>query len=156
MGFYLLAAGGMASLFAQGVPRGKAWASVSAGGQLQSGFNSTGSQNSVVRNSAGNYTVTYKGLGTAVANGSGGMSHVVSGDPLARCHSGTYNVSGSDIAQTVLCTDHTGSPRDSAFTGLYYRESGVSANRFDAYAWNDQNTPAAPTRLRARVRESTR
>ncbi|MEO8369596.1 MAG: hypothetical protein ABI806_10370 [Candidatus Solibacter sp.] len=122
-------------------PRAKAWVSAAPDGTLDPShsFNSSGAINTVSRTSAGQYVITYPGVG----NGSGGMTHVTSTSTTVRCKSQTYTSNGADISQQIACRDLTGTAADSGFNALFYRESRASATAwFDAYFWNDQNTPA--------------
>src|SRR5579872_3122969 len=142
----VFAAGGSASLFGQNRPRAEAWIAVDATGAPIPGykFNSSGADVTVQHKGPGQYIVTYVSQATPVANGSGGMTQVTSMSAQTRCKSETYDLSGDNITHSIHCRDLTGADKDSPFADFYYRESRQSTSWVDAYAWNDQNTPAAP------------
>src|SRR5512135_1895200 len=98
-------------------PRAKAWVSVASDGTLDQNhsFNSSGALNTVTRNSAGQYVITYAGLGS----NSGGVAHVSSTSTTVRCKSQAFTSNGADISQQIACRDFSGAATDSGFTALF-------------------------------------
>ncbi len=98
------------------------WVSDTASGPVANStytYNPTGGTNAVVKNSAGDYTVTFPGLGAA--NGGFAMvSKYSNGDINCHVRSWSNSVnSGADVTVDVLCYDSAGNLVNSAFTALF-------------------------------------
>lgn len=100
-------------------------------------YNSTGAANGVTRSSTGRYTVRFTGLG-----GSGGNVQVSAyGYDAAYCKSAGWWTSGSDLLANVRCFAANGSPVDSRFNALFYREQiSNGSGGTTAYLWANAST----------------
>jgi len=111
------------------VPMG--FARVSAGGAVQTSFNSTGGTVSA-SHSTGNYTVTFAGLG------SGGHVQIAAEGPSnVRCRSMGWSGT-TDLSASVQCNAPNGTLADSAFAILFFRHAMPAPNTSStgrAYAW---------------------
>ena len=103
-------------------------------------FNSTGATNTIVRHSAGDYTVTLPGLAS-----SGGTVKVTafSATP-SYCKASEWDAAGADEQVDVLCFDFTGAPVDAKFTLAFADDTSILANgAASGYVWaNDAAAPA--------------
>jgi hypothetical protein len=106
-------------------------------------YNSTGGAISVTRNAAGDYFVTFAGLGNAL------NSNVVVtawGPGPNYCISGGWSTpNGADVDATVYCYNNAGSLADQAFTLLYQSRTGAGSAASVAFLWADQPTSSAYT-----------
>ena len=107
-------------------------------------YNSSGGAISITRNSKGNYTVDFAGLGDSFysdvqVNGYGPGSDF--------CNvAGWYSPNGTDVEIGVLCYTHAGVPADHSFTLLYQARTSSDPTTPDvAFLWANQPTASSYT-----------
>ena len=103
-------------------------------------YNSTGGAISVTRYAAGDYSVTFAGLGNAL------NSNVVvtawGPGPNYCISSGWSTPNGADVDATVYCYNNAGGLADHAFTLLYQSRTEIGTP-YIAFLWADQPTSSS-------------
>ncbi len=95
-------------------------------------FNSTGAENTVTRNGAGDYTANFPGVGQEA-----GTFLVTGQGDAASCTIANWVLTDADMAVNVLCFDATGAAVDSGFSAFYNIPTG---DRTGAYLWANEPT----------------
>jgi hypothetical protein len=104
-------------------------------------FNSSGAQNTIVRQGVGVYAVTLPGQTAA-----GGTVEVTAyGLDSDYCKVSSWVQSGSDTVARVRCFDTTGAPSDSRFTLNFARASSPNGGLAYSYAWANDPDAASYT-----------
>jgi Zn-dependent metalloprotease len=104
--------------------------------------NTTGAKNTVLRNGAGSYTITFPGLAGTLAQG--GMVQVNRyGTAPGACAAADWYPVGTGVQVAVTCADVAGAPADLAFIASFTR-SRLPGGTF-GYAWAGQPTTASYT-----------
>jgi hypothetical protein len=104
-------------------------------------FNSTGAQNTIVRQSEGQYAVTLPGL-----TASGGTVEVTAyGTNSDYCKVASFSSSGGNAVVNVRCYDTTGTLSDGRFTLNFARETQPNGALSYSYAWANNSSSTAYT-----------
>jgi len=101
--------------------------------------NSTGADNTIIRDGVGDYVVTFPGL----ASVGGGTVDVTGFDTSGYCKVADWNPSGTAMTANILCFAPGGAAEDSDFDALFAAATQPSPNL--TYLWANEPTAASYT-----------